>query len=251
MIGIALAERQKVWLDPNQHLDRKRPANWHRHAGYFVVAHVADRINNDRTLRLNAQAVAVGHASKARSSQAALIQAKEQANLQLEQRVLFRTNDLKAAVEQLSQANARLQMLSTTDGLTQIGNRAFFDGAALTELRRAERQRATVSSILLDIDHFKRINDTFGHPAGDACMRALTGVDLNGSVALAEELRKATDRLHVELEGKPLRFTASFGVVSVVPQPALSLEDLVSAADCALYEAKRNGRNCVRHTTIT
>ena len=239
---------------------------------------LADRINNDRTLRLNAQAVALGHARKARSSQAALIQAKEQANRELEQRVLSRTNDLNAAMAQLSQVNARLQLLSTTDGLTQIGNRAYFDGAALTELRRAERQQAAVSIILLDIDHFKRINDTFGHPAGDACLRALadmlrpridragdilaryggeefivalTGVDLSGSVALAEELRKATDRLRVEFEGKPLRFTASFGVVSVVPQTALSLEDLVSAADRALYDAKRNGRNCVRHTTIT
>jgi diguanylate cyclase len=239
---------------------------------------LADRINNDRTLRLNAQAVALSHARKARASQAELIQSKEQANQELERRVLSRTNDLNAAMEQLRLANQRLQLLSTTDGLTQIGNRAFFDGAALTELRRAERQRAAVSIILLDIDHFKRVNDTFGHPAGDACLRALadmlrpridragdllaryggeefiialTGVDLKGSVALAEELRRATDRLRVDFEGKPLRFTASFGVVSVVPQSALSLEDLVSAADRALYDAKRDGRNCVRHSTIT
>jgi diguanylate cyclase len=239
---------------------------------------LADRINNDRNLRLNAQAVALGHARNARASQAALIQTTAQANQALEQRVLSRTNDLNAAMAQLSEANARLQLLSITDGLTQIGNRSFFDCAALIELRRAERQRAAVSIILMDIDHFKRINDTFGHPAGDACLRALagmlrpridragdilaryggeefiialTGVDLNGSVALAEELREATDRLRVEFEGKPLRFTASFGVVSVVPQTALRLEDLVSAADRALYDAKRNGRNCVRHTTVT
>jgi diguanylate cyclase (GGDEF)-like protein len=235
---------------------------------------LADRINNDRSLRLNAQAVALGHARQARASQAALIRATEHANQALEQRVLSRTQDLNTAMEQLRLANERLQLLSTTDGLTQIGNRAYFDAAALTELRRAERQKGSMSIILLDIDHFKRINDTFGHLAGDACLRALadmlrpridragdilaryggeefiialTGVDLKGSIAVAEELRKATDRLRVEFEGKPLRFTASFGVVSAVPQAALALEDLVAAADRALYCAKHDGRNCVRH----
>lgn len=239
---------------------------------------LADRINNDRTLRLNAQAVALGHARRARASQEALIRAKEQANQELEQHVLSRTNALNAAMEQLSQANARLQLLSTTDGLTQIGNRAYFDAAALTELRRAERQKAFLSIILLDIDHFKAINDTFGHPAGDACLRALadmlrpridragdilaryggeefvialTGVDQAGALALAEELRKAIDRLRVEFDGKPLRFTASFGVVSAIPEGSLGLEDLVAAADHALYAAKHDGRNCVRHASIS
>lgn len=238
---------------------------------------LADRINNDRTLRLNAQAVALGHERKARASQAALIRTKEQANQELEQRVLSRTNDLNAAMAQLSQANERLQMLSTTDGLTQIGNRAYFDAAAVTEMRRAERQKGSISIILLDIDHFKRINDTFGHPAGDACLRALadmlrpridragdilaryggeefiivlTGVDLHGALAVAEELRKATDRLRVQFDGKPLRFTASFGVASAVPQAPLSVENLVAAADRALYAAKHGGRNCVRHATL-
>ncbi|MES2583214.1 MAG: 7TM diverse intracellular signaling domain-containing protein [Pseudomonadota bacterium] len=238
---------------------------------------LADRINNDRTLRLNAQAVALGHARQARASQEALIRTKEEANRELEQRVLSRTNDLNAAMEQLSQVNARLQLLSTTDGLTQIGNRAYFDAAAITEMRRAERQKGHLSIILLDIDHFKAINDTFGHPAGDACLRALadmlrpridragdilaryggeefvialTGVDLAASIALAEELRRATDRLRVEFDGKPLRFTASFGVVSAVPNASLSLEDLVAAADRALYAAKHDGRNCVRHASV-
>jgi diguanylate cyclase (GGDEF)-like protein len=239
---------------------------------------LADRINNDRSLRLNAQAVALDLERKARSSQAALIRAKEEANQELEQRVLSRTNDLAAAMQQLSQANERLQLLSTTDGLTQIGNRAYFDAAAITEMRRAERQKGHLSIILLDIDHFKTINDTFGHPAGDACLRALadmlrpridragdilaryggeefvialTGVDLAGTITLAEELRKATDRLRVEFDGKPLRFTASFGVVSAIPHTALNLEDLVAAADRALYAAKYDGRNCVRHASVT
>lgn len=278
LIGIAVLNASKFgWLPIN---------TWTANASQIGIVMLvvllsftlADRINNDRNLRINAQAVALVHARKARASQAALIHTKEQANQELEQRVLSRTNDLNAAMEQLSQANARLQMLSTTDGLTQIGNRAYFDAAAITEMRRAGRQKGCLSIILLDIDHFKAINDTFGHPAGDACLRALadmlrpridragdilaryggeefvialTGVDLQGALALAEELRKATDRLRVEFDGKPLRFTASFGVVSVVPHAALGIEDLVAAADRALYAAKHDGRNCVRHTTIT
>ena len=278
LIGLAVLNASKVgWIPTNI---------WTENASQIGIVllvvllsfTLADRINNDRTLRLNAQAVALGHERRARATQAALIRTKEQANQELEQRVLSRTNDLNAAMAQLSQANARLQLLSTTDGLTQIGNRAYFDAAAITEMRRAERQKGAISFILLDIDHFKRVNDTFGHPAGDACLRALadmlrpridragdilaryggeefvialTGVDLSGTIALAEELRKATDRLRVEFDGKPLRFTASFGVVSVIPHAGLSLEDLVAAADRALYAAKHDGRNCVRHATIT
>ena len=278
LIGIAVLNATKFgWIPVN---------TWTANASQIGIVMLvlllsftlADRINNDRTLRLNAQAVALGHARHARTSQEALIRTKEEVNQELEQRVLSRTNDLNAAIEQLSQANARLQLLSTTDGLTQIGNRAYFDAAAITELRRAERQKGYLSIILLDIDHFKAINDTFGHPAGDACLRALadmlrpridragdilaryggeefiialTGVDLAGAIALAEELRRAIDRLRVEFDGKPLRFTASFGVVSAIPEGSLSLEDLVAAADHALYAAKHDGRNCVRHASIS
>ena len=278
LIGLAVLNASKVgWIPTNI---------WTENASQIGIVllvvllsfTLADRINNDRTLRLNAQAVALGHERKARITQAALIRAKEQAYQELELRVLARTNDLNEAMTQLSQANARLQLLSTTDGLTQIGNRAYFDAAAVTEMRRAERQKGAISIILMDIDHFKRINDTFGHPAGDACLRALadmlrpridragdilaryggeefiivlTGVDLQGTLALAEELRKATDRLRVEFDSKPLRFTASFGVVSVIPDASVSLGELVAAADRALYAAKDDGRNCVRHANLT
>lgn len=238
---------------------------------------LADRINNDRMLRLNAQAVALGHAQKARDSQAALIQAKEHANRELEERVLSRTTDLNSAMEQLKVVNDRLQLLSTTDSLTRIGNRAYFDTTVVKELRRAERQSNAMTLILLDIDHFKNINDTFGHLAGDACLRALADllrprihragdilaryggeefiialmdVDLEGSIALADEFRLAIDRLRVEHDGHTLRFTASFGLVSAVPLAPLGLEDFVSAADSALYAAKHDGRNCVRFATI-
>ncbi|MBI2749463.1 MAG: GGDEF domain-containing protein [Burkholderiales bacterium] len=239
---------------------------------------LADQINNDRTLRLNAQAVALGHERRARASQHALIQATESANRELEQRVASRTTDLNATLEQLRVANDQLQLLSTTDGLTQIGNRAFFDTTVAVELRRAERQQTPVAVILFDIDHFKRINDTHGHLAGDACLRALAdllrprinragdilaryggeefvialmGATLEQSLALADEFRSAIEALEITFESTPLRMTASFGVVSAVPHPPLTAQEFLAAADRALYEAKGAGRNCVRAATLT
>ncbi len=239
---------------------------------------LADQINNDRTLRLNAQAVALGHERQARASQHALIKATESANRELEQRVLSRTTDLNAAMEQLRVANDRLQLLSTTDGLTQIGNRAFFDTTIANELRRAERQGTAVSIILFDIDHFKRVNDTHGHLAGDACLQALAdllrprinragdilaryggeefvialmGVDQAQTLALAEEFRSAIENLDIAFGATVLHVTASFGVVSAIPRPPATAQEFLAAADRALYEAKGAGRNCVRPATLT
>jgi diguanylate cyclase len=239
---------------------------------------LADRINTDRTLRINAQAAALGHERKARASQHALIAAKERANLELEARVESRTTDLNTTLAQLKIANDQLLALSTTDGLTQIGNRTCFDAAVVVELRRAQRLHMPLTVILFDIDHFKRINDTYGHPAGDACLRALAerlrprihragdilaryggeefvvaliGVDADKSAALAEELRASIQSMVVTFDNQPIRFTASFGVVSAVPLADSQVLDYVSAADRALYVAKNDGRNCVRTGTLT
>lgn len=234
---------------------------------------LADRINNDRSLRLNAQAVALAHERKARASQQALIEATESSNRELEQRVQLRTADLNATLEQLQEANDHLQLLSTTDGLTKISNRAYFDKAVATELRRAARQQSPMTIILFDIDHFKAINDKYGHLAGDACLRGLAnllrprihragdifaryggeefvlaigGFDLSGSIALAQEFRGAIESMQIDFGGVAIRFTASFGVVCAIPNPSLRSQDFLASADKALYQAKHDGRNCVR-----
>lgn len=238
---------------------------------------LADRINNDRSLRLNAQAVALAHERKARASQQALIEATENSNRQLEQRVESRTTDLNATLDQLKAANDRLQLLSTIDGLTQISNRSYFDRAVATELRRAARLQSPMTIILFDIDHFKQINDTHGHLAGDACLRALTsllrprihragdifaryggeefvlaigGFDIMGSIALAQEFRLAIEAMQIDFEGHAIRFTASFGVVSAIPNASLRPQDFLASADKALYQAKHDGRNCVRTASL-
>ncbi len=234
---------------------------------------LADRINHDRSLRLNAQAAALDHERKARASGQALIRATEAANRELEQRVQSRTVDLNATLEQLKIANERLQLLSTTDSLTQIRNRAFFDTTLATEYRRALRQKTTLSLILFDIDHFKKINDTYGHLGGDACLRALAAtmrarIDRAGDVlaryggeefvvllidtpadktlAMAEAFRANIEKLRVDFEGAEIRFTASLGVVCGVPDAHTQVHGYFACADKALYQAKHDGRNCVR-----
>ncbi|OYU46631.1 MAG: hypothetical protein CFE44_01110 [Burkholderiales bacterium PBB4] len=257
------------------------PANfWTENAGQIGILGLVvllsftlvDRINHDRSSRLQAQALALEHERNARASQEALIAATEDANRKLEQSVRERTTDLNLTLGQLQEANTQLQRLSMTDGLTKIGNRASFDQALATEFKRAMRNKSYLTLMLLDVDHFKRVNDTWGHLAGDACLRALaqllqTRVHRTGdrvaryggeefvvmlgdslpadAVALAETFREAIQALEIDVDGMTLRMTASFGVAYVVPDGTVSPHQLLAAADKALYEAKQTGRNRV------
>jgi len=159
------------------------------------------------------------------------------------------------------------------DGLTGIGNRRHFDGQLAAEMRRARRGRVPVALLMMDVDHFKLLNDTFGHPWGDACLRTiaetlagsvkrpgdvvaryggeefaalLPGTGLAGAADVAETLRAAVMALGLRhcTPGKVV--TVSIGVAALEPgreEDAAAL--LVQAADRALYAAKSSGRNRV------
>ena len=168
----------------------------------------------------------------------------------------------------------RLHELSTLDGLTrQLNHRVIYDRLS-EELERARRYRYPLSVVLCDLDHFKEVNDTFGHLAGDAvlregaavlrrCLRStdilgryggeeflavLPQVDLESARLAAERLRLGLEGARVRLPtGGEVRITASFGVASRDDLPGLLTTDLlVSLADRRLYEAKAAGRNCIR-----
>lgn len=175
----------------------------------------------------------------------------------------------------LALSNVRLRVSlrqqSIIDPLTQLYNRRYMDEVLKRELARSSRNGAPLSVLVLDLDHFKRINDTFGHEAGDAILRkvALTlrenirsgdvacrmggeemvvllpecGVE--NAIKRAETLRLAIAANDVLHQGKPIGATASIGVASY-PEHGSSMQALVHAADLALYEAKHGGRNCVR-----
>jgi diguanylate cyclase (GGDEF)-like protein/PAS domain S-box-containing protein len=163
-------------------------------------------------------------------------------------------------------ANAQLQALATTDGLTGLTNHRALQQSIAASTRLAEHSRQPLALIMLDIDHFKRFNDTFGHPSGDHVLRVVAGVlratvrasdtvaryggeefaillldtDIHGAAETAERCRCAIN----DLIWEHWPITASFGVAAWHPAESLP-QTLIEEADAALYQAKRNGRNQV------
>ena len=196
----------------------------------------------------------------------------------LERRVQERTQELDEALLGLSDANSKLMELNHVDGLTGINNRAYFDEQFGNEWQRSMRIGSPIGLLMLDIDHFKKFNDNHGHLGGDACLKlvantiqdairrpadkcyryggeefvaVLPHTDLAGSAFIADRICKAVAALEFEFEGKTIPVTISIGVCSMVPPRGSKYQDLISAADQALYEAKRQGRNRYCTSTIT
>jgi diguanylate cyclase (GGDEF)-like protein len=165
---------------------------------------------------------------------------------------------------------ARLTRQAETDGLTNLANRRALDERLDDEVDHARRLGTHVGFVIADIDDFKSINDSYGHQTGDEVLRrvaqafaeavreldlpgryggeeialVLPGTNLTGARALSEKIRKNLEELSVTTaEGIPLKVTASFGAACFPAQP--TVEALVAAADSALYEAKRTGKNRV------
>jgi diguanylate cyclase (GGDEF)-like protein len=173
-------------------------------------------------------------------------------------------------VRRVSRYAGQLVTLATIDPLTGVLNRrSFFERGALS-LEQACREASVVSALMIDADHFKRVNDTYSHAAGDAVLKALAatlshetrGTDLIGRLGgeefavllprttlaaaqqTAERLRLAIDGLAVETGGAAIRFSVSIGIAGAVGN-ADGLDALLACADRALYRAKANGRNRV------
>lgn len=277
LIGISILAADRFGLIPSTIWTNHAPQMGIIFSVILLSFTLVDRTNHDRSLWANAQAATLAHERQARAAQEALIKLKEETSRQLEQRVKARTSELNQTLDQLQTANDRLLLLSTTDGLTQVSNRAFFDNALATEHRRARRMGAPLGLIMFDIDQFKQVNDTYGHMTGDACLQALAklmrpwihragdvlaryggeefvilllGCNLESSTALAEKFRVAVEELQISHEGKVIHLTASFGVACGVPDQQSNPQDLVVTADKMLCLAKEGGRNCVRSSPM-
>lgn len=183
---------------------------------------------------------------------------------------IFDVTDVFMSKMQLQEANRKLEEISQTDALTGIYNRGHLEFLLKQEYSRAQRNSEPLSLIMLDIDHFKKVNDSKGHLAGDAVIRSvaetvknnlrahdvlgryggeefcifLPATNLNGALICAEKLRKAVEEMVVIFDSKEIKVTSSFGV-SVRDETIVSYEKLINAADTALYLSKSKGRNAV------
>ncbi len=197
----------------------------------------------------------------------------------LQDALVDKNRQLDRANKELEEKRQELLQLSRTDGLTGLVNRRHFDERLAAEFARSDRYRAPLSCFLLDIDHFKKVNDTWGHPFGDVVLRevaavarrALRDVDVLARyggeefVALLpetspEEAWRAAERVRLGVEAMRLtaqtdrgaelvRCTVSIGVSTFPGDTVESAETLVHAADECLYAAKEDGRNQVRQAS--
>jgi len=181
------------------------------------------------------------------------------------------TEKKRAAIE-IEVANQKLKRLANLDGLTQVANRRYFDSYLAQRWKAAMRDQQSLSLILFDVDFFKRYNDHYGHLAGDRCLGMiaqttqvtvrrssdlvaryggeefaviLPETPLLGALTIAEQIQAAIQTLKIEHAASEVSdfVTVSLGIACLIPQADTCAESLINAADTALYDAKRQGRN--------
>ncbi|HEY9103399.1 PAS domain S-box protein [Chitinimonas sp.] len=179
---------------------------------------------------------------------------------------------LNAANEQLMTANSELGRMAQQDGLTGVANRRAFDQRLTSEWGRAARASHPLTLLMIDVDHFKRYNDGYGHQMGDECLRqvalvlqgavsrasdfvaryggeefaiVLPETGAEGGAEVAEHIRQALASVHIPhaYSTTSKHVTVSIGIAAFTPQPGMAADVLISAADQALYQAKEQGRN--------
>lgn len=192
-----------------------------------------------------------------------LLIAQKSLNSELDSMVRQRT-------EELEHANERLVELSTVDGLTGIRNRRYFDEALEREYANAFRNKQPLGILVLDIDHFKSVNDNYGHPFGDICLKDMGGIlqssvrrppdivsryggeefvvllpntDLEGTIHVASVIRDKIKEHVFKDEKQTLTLSVSIGALSQIPESANEALNMFEQADQLLYKAKKNGRD--------
>lgn len=174
--------------------------------------------------------------------------------------------------KELLETNKRLELLSITDGLTRLHNHRHFQDELARAFEESQRYQRPLSLVIVDLDFFKKVNDTHGHAVGDEVLKAVAKIfresirstdlaaryggeefalmlpetNLNEAIAFAEKIRATIESTSIETQAGTLKATVSIGVATVPHTRIHSAKELVVAADKALYRAKKNGRNQVQ-----
>jgi diguanylate cyclase (GGDEF)-like protein len=259
LLSFALAER--LHQEKKERFEAQITALNHER---IASAAQAEALEQERCAR-TAQEKALGHERDAREAQDRALEIQRKANETLEDKVKERTNELESV-------NQKLAELSTTDALTGVRNRRYFDQMLDREFNRARREREPLSILMLDIDHFKQVNDDYGHQVGDDALRRVANVlrevvhrttdlvaryggeeftiilpntEVAGAYTVAEKIRTNIAKQEFDTEGITFSITISIGIMGDEPSKDSSPDFWLKEADDALYKAKEEGRNTV------
>ena len=238
---------------------------------------LAMRYSQQRDSLSAAQQEALVQEQAATRAKDELIQVQQRSQEELEYNVQERTLELEIALRELSEANQELEQLSAMDQLTGIPNRRHFDKRLIAESRRSRREQTPLAIAMLDIDHFKQVNDQYGHIGGDRCLQLLgkamksalkrstdevcrfggeefafilPNTELQGAFQLLEDLRQIVEDMVIESDDIQFSVTLSAGVSATIIAYEGNETELLEFADKLLYEAKQSGRNKVMSRTF-
>ncbi|MEP1553215.1 MAG: diguanylate cyclase [Paraglaciecola sp.] len=205
-----------------------------------------------------------------RNTEKEVLEQQKTATEELEYKVQERTLELEITLRELSEKNQELEKKNTLDSLTGIRNRSYFDKKYQAELRRSKREQTQLSIVMLDIDHFKSVNDIHGHLMGDECIKVVANIlkqslkrlsddvcryggeefamilpstDLEGALALVEKIRIEISNTEIVLNEASVKVTISAGIGTATAEVTMNEKSILALADQQLYKAKNAGRN--------
>ena len=238
----------------------------------FLSLALAEQINRQRLKTEKAVKLSLQYYQEANEAKERTLAAEIKAKEKLETAVENKTSELRRTMEKLETMNDRLLELSRTDSLTKLANRRHFDEIFEKEFSLSKRQKLPIAVIMGDIDHFKQVNDSYGHQAGDLCLvkvaeifikhagrledltgryggeefiSLLTGTDAEEAVNIAGNIRKSIEKMSIADNVHSFQVTISLGVTGGIPEKEETAENFINRADKALYRAKATGRNRV------
>jgi diguanylate cyclase (GGDEF)-like protein len=227
-----------------------------------------------KSARMVQQQQAIAQIKSQEAMQQELLKVEEQSRQELEVRIQERTFELEVTLRELEESNRELEEKNTQDALTGIRNRRFFDKKYLAEFRRSRREQTQLSLLMMDIDHFKQVNDNHGHLAGDDVIRfvgrtlqdalkrpsddacryggeefalILPSTGVEGAIKLAEAIREKLAKATIDTQSGELNITLSCGIFTAIAELGMTQNYYIELADKALYAAKQSGRNKVIH----